>query len=108
MSVAVLPKKEIRWTPRLIKRLRQERTFAELAELLGANAEDIELWENGQAEPTIEEMTRLSELADKEGFLRDWKLAGSGVLQADLEEILSKHRKEVSQLLDYRASKLQE
>jgi len=84
MSVATLPKKEIRWTPSLIKRLRHDRAYSELAELLGANAEDIELWENGQAEPTIEEMTHLSELADREGFLRDWKLADSGVLHTDL------------------------
>lgn len=108
MSVATLPKKEIRWTPGLIKRLRQNRTYVELAELLGANAEDIELWESGRAEPVAEEIECLSELAERERFLRDWRLAGSGVLRSGWEEALSKHRNEISQLLDYRASKLQE
>jgi transcriptional regulator with XRE-family HTH domain len=108
MSVATLPQKEIRWTPRLIKRLRDRRTQAEFAELLGTAVEEIEFWESGQAAPNPEQMESLSELAEKEHFLRDWKLAGSGVLRTDLEEVLSQHRKEIGQLLDYRAGRLQE
>lgn len=108
MSVATLPKKEIRWTPRLIKRLRDERTQAEFAELLGATVEEIELWESGQAAPNAKQMELLSGLAEKECFLRDWKLAGSGVLRTDLGEALSQHRKEISQLLDCRVCKLQD
>ncbi len=108
MSVATLPQKEIRWTPRLIKRLRDERTQAEFAVLLGAAVEEVELWESGQAVPNAGQTEYLFELAEKERFLRDWKLAGSGVLRTDLDEALSQHRRELSQLLDCRAGKLQE
>ena len=108
MSVATLPEKVIRWTPSLIKRLREKRTPAEFAELLGASAEEVELWERGQLTPDAEQAKHLSSLAQQERFLRDWKLAGSGLLRTDLEETIARHRKEVSQLLDYRASKLQE
>ena len=105
MSVATLHQKEIRWTSRLIKRLREERTQAEFAELLGAIEEEVELWESGQEEPNAEQMKHLSELAEREHFLRDWKLAGSGVLRTDLDEALSQQRKEINQLLDCRAGK---
>lgn len=84
MSVATLPQKKIRWTARLIKRLRDGRTQAEFAELLGATVEDVEFWESGQLTPNAEQTEHLSELAGKERFLHDWKLAGSGVLQTDL------------------------
>jgi transcriptional regulator with XRE-family HTH domain len=108
MSVATLPQKEIRWSPRLIKRLRDDRTQAEFAELLGAAVEEVEHWESGQAAPNAKQMELLSGLAEKEHFLRDWKLADSGVLRTDLDEALSQHRKEIGQLLDYKAGKLQE
>lgn len=108
MSVATLPQKEIRWTSRLIKRLRDRRTQSEFAELLGATVEEIELWESGQAAPNSRQTEYLSEFAEKERFLRNWKLAGSGVLRTDLGEALSQNRREISQLLDYRADKLQE
>ena len=108
MSVATLPQKEIRWSPRLIKRLRDERTHAEFAELLSATVGEVELWESGQAEPSAEQMNHLSELAEGEHFLRDWKLAGSGVLRTGLDEALSEYRREISQLLDCRASKSHE
>ena len=76
MCVATLHQKEIRWTSRLIKRLREDRTQAEFAELLGATVVEVELWESGQAEPNAEQTKHLSELAEREHFLRDWKLAG--------------------------------
>jgi hypothetical protein len=43
-------------------------------------------WEAGYAKPDGERSKRLSRLAEKEGFLRDWKLAGSADLLGDIEE----------------------
>lgn len=108
MSVATLPQKEIRWTSRLIKRLRDRRTQSEFAELLRVAVEEVEFWESGQEAPNPEQLESLSELAEKEHFLRDWKLAGSGVLRTDLDEVLSQHRKEISQLIDCSVDRLQE
>src|SRR5574341_861604 len=106
MIIDTLPKKETRWTLRLIKRLRGNRTQTEMAELIDSSAEEIELWESRQAEPSEDQMKKLSELAERERFLRDWKLAGSGVLLVDLEDALRKQREEINKLLDDRALRL--
>ena len=87
MSVTVLPEKEIDWTPKLIKRLRGNRTHAEFALLIDVVSEDILLWENGESKPNAEQTKKLSELAEQEQFLKDWKLAGSGELIKDWEAL---------------------
>ena len=78
--------KEISWTPVLIKKLRGKRTQTEFGTILGVPKNTVWRWENGQANPTIESARRLSAVADKERFLKDWKLAGSGEIAGDLEE----------------------
>lgn len=80
-----LPKKEIRWTQRLIKRLRGKRTFAEFGTLLGVPRNTVRRWEIGKSQPDDTEAERLSELAEREHFLRDWRLVGSMSLLGDLE-----------------------
>lgn len=80
-----LPKKEIRWTPRLIKQLRGERSLAEFATLLGAPKSLVQRWETGKSQPDDAYAERLSEIAEREHFLRDWKLVGSMTLLGDLE-----------------------
>src|SRR5215471_5822372 len=73
------------WTPHLIKRLRGKRTQAEFGALLGAPKNTVWRWEAGQACPDASYSGQLSELAEREHFLKDWKLAGSMRLNDDLE-----------------------
>jgi len=73
------------WTPRLIKQLRRKRTLAEFGALLGASKNTVWRWEAGQSRPDASYSGRLSELAEREHFLKDWKLAGSMRLNGDLE-----------------------
>jgi hypothetical protein len=84
-ETSTLPKKEIRWTPRLIKWLRGERSFAEFGTLLDAPENLVQRWEAGKLQPDDTYAERLSELAEREHFLRDWKLVGSMTLLGDLE-----------------------
>lgn len=74
------------WTPDLIKQLRGKRTQAEFGALLGTSKNTVWRWEAGQAHPAPHFATRLSELAERECFLRDWQLVGSMTLVGDLED----------------------
>ena len=78
-------KKEMRWTPRLVKQLRGKRTLADFGALIGAPKNTVWRWEAGQAQPDATYAERLSELAEREHFLKDWKLVGSMTLVGDLE-----------------------
>lgn len=80
-----ITKKEIHWTPRLVKRLRGKRTLADFGALIGAPKNTVWRWEAGQAQPDATYADRLSDLAERERFLKDWKLAGSMTLLGDLE-----------------------
>ena len=75
---------EIRWTPRLIRRLRGQRTQTEFGILLGAPKNTVWRWEAGHARPDARYVTRLSALARNEHFLADWELVGSMTLLSDL------------------------
>lgn len=108
MSIATLPKKETRWTTRLIRRLRGSRSPDEFASLLNVSVEEVALWENGQSEPDVAQMGKLSELAEREQFLKDWKLAGSGELIGDLTVASQELSDELEHLLDERAQRLRE
>jgi DNA-binding XRE family transcriptional regulator len=92
-------KKEMRWTPRLVKQLRGKRTLADLGALIGASKNTVWRWEAGQAQPDATYAERLSQLAEREHFLKDWKLVGSMTLVGDLEsakaEIAELFRKSV-------------
>lgn len=78
-------KKEMHWSPRLVKKLRGKRTLADFGALIGAPKNTVWRWEAGQAQPDATYAERLSELAEREHFLKDWKLAGSMTLIGDLE-----------------------
>jgi hypothetical protein len=78
-------KKVTRWTPRLIKRLRGKRSLAQFGALLGAPKNTVWRWEAGQTQPDSHYSGRLSEVAERERFLKDWKLAGSMRLLGELE-----------------------
>jgi len=73
------------WTPRLVKQLRGKRRLADFGTLIGAPKNTVWRWEAGQAQPDANYSERLSELAEREHFLKDWKLAGSMELIGDLE-----------------------
>jgi DNA-binding transcriptional regulator YiaG len=90
---------EIQWTPRLIKRLRGKRSLTEFGLLLGAPKNTVWRWEAGKTRPLSTYAARLSRIAEREHFLKDWKLAGSMTLHGDLEsaneEIAALFRKSI-------------
>jgi transcriptional regulator with XRE-family HTH domain len=81
----VMTKKETVWTPRLIKRLRGKRSQSEFGALVGATANTIWRWEDGRSVPDQQHSQKLSALAVRERFLKEWKLAGSATFTRDLD-----------------------
>lgn len=77
-------KKEIHWTPFLIKKLRGKRTQAEFGELIGAPKNTVWRWEAGQSCPDSHYLARLFDIATREHFFLNWKLAGSMALSGNL------------------------
>lgn len=73
------------WTPELIRQLRGKRTLEEFGALLEAPKNTIWRWEAGMVKPGRNLSARLSGLADTEGFLSNWSLAGSMTLVGDLD-----------------------
>lgn len=84
-TMSTIAKKEIQWTPRLIRELRSGRTQAEFGALIGATKNLVLRWETNKAQPDATFIERLSDLAERERFLKDWKLVGSIRLLDDLE-----------------------
>jgi transcriptional regulator with XRE-family HTH domain len=103
-----LPKKEPRWTPRLIKRLRGKRTLTEFGALLGAAKNTVWRWEAGKSQPDETYAALLSEIAEREHLLSDWKLVGSMTLVGDLESAKAEIAKLFRQSLERSASQLAE
>ncbi len=101
-------KKEIYWTASLIRRFRAKRTQKKFGELLGVALNTVWRWEDGSVEPGPEQRRRLSEMAERECFLQDWKLAGSGVLIGDVDEALNRLRAERRHFSQNRSQKLRE
>lgn len=95
-----LPTKEIRWTPRLIRRLRGKRTLAEFGELLGVSRNMVSRWEAGRARPEAKDVCGLTKIAEREQFLEDWRLTGSMTLNGDLEEAKQEIARFFSQSLE--------
>ena len=97
--MSTIAKKEIQWTPRLIIELRGQRTHAEFGALIGATKNMVWHWETGKAQPDATFRERLSDVAERERFLKDWKLVGSMRLLDELEtakpEIADLFRKSV-------------
>ena len=77
--------KPFRWTPSLIKQLRGKRTLSEFGGLLGTPKNTVWRWETARAHPDAVHAERLSEVAERERFLEDWKLVGSVTILGDLD-----------------------
>jgi len=88
-AINAQPTKRMRWTPRLIKQLRGKRTLAEFGALIGAPKNTVWRWEAGQSQPDSTYVELLSDLAQRERFLNEWRLAGSMKLSGDLERAKS-------------------
>jgi transcriptional regulator with XRE-family HTH domain len=89
-AVTLKAKRRMRWTRQLIRRLRGKRTQAQFGSLIGAPKNTVWRWESGQSRPDASYSRRLSELAAREHFLQNWKLAGSMKLAGELESAGSK------------------
>ena len=76
----------VTWTAVRVRQLRGQRTLVEFGSLIRVPKNTVWRWEAGYAKPDSERAKRLSKLAQKEGFLADWKLAGSAELFGDIEE----------------------
>ena len=103
-----IQKKAIRWTPRLIRRLRGKRTQVEFAVLVQATMNTVWRWEDGRSQPDAEHTRLLSELAERERFLKDWRLAGSATLVGDIDAALQQSSLEKRQTWEQRAKSLQD
>lgn len=77
---------EPRWTPDRIKRLRGKRTQEEFGKLIRVPKNTVWRWEAGHVQPDAERARRLARLAQRERFVKDWKVVGSAVLLGDIEE----------------------
>ena len=69
----------------MIRELRGKRTLPDFAASIGASKNTLSGWEAGKAQPNETYSERLSDLAERERFLKDWKLAGSMRVIDDLE-----------------------
>lgn len=76
---------EINWTPSLIRMLRGKRSQAAFGGLIGVPKNTVWRWETGSVRPDPANANKIAALARREGFLKDWQLAGSMVLIGDLE-----------------------
>ncbi len=101
-------KKEIVWTPTLIKRVRGKRTQAKFAKLLGVPKNTVWRWEARRVSPDAEHAQRLSQLAADERFLAGWKVAGSlkFIGDFDLEEASRQLKEDILESLARSARQL--
>jgi DNA-binding XRE family transcriptional regulator len=81
---------ETGWTPALIRMLRGKRSQAAFGGLIGVPKNTIWRWEAGSVRPDLENANKLAALARREGFLKDWRLAGSMMLIGELEPASNK------------------
>ena len=86
MSKTQKPTDEERWTPDQIKRLRGKRTQEEFGKAIRVPKNTVWRWESGYAKPGANRSLRLSQLAEKERRLQNWKVVGSVEILGDIEE----------------------
>lgn len=84
----------IRWAPMDLKGLRGKRTLEEFGAVLGVAKNTVWRWEAGRVKPSEEQMKKLNELAEKQGYWDQWQLKGSAILAGDLDEASAELKKQ--------------
>ena len=107
MSKIQKPDDERRWTPGEVKRLRGKRTQEEFGKAIRVPKNTVWRWEAGYAKPDANRSIRLSQLADKERRLQNWKLVGSVEILGDIEEGSREIAKRARRALEKRAKLLE-
>jgi len=74
--------------------------------MLGVPKNKVWRWEAGRTKPEAGYAARLSELADRERFLKDWKLVGSMTLIGNLESAKAEIAKMFRKSFERTASQL--
>lgn len=106
--MAVTSNRTYSWTAGLIRDLRGRRTQTEFGQALGVPKNTIWRWEAGRCKPDENSADRLSDLAEREGFLADWRVAGSIRIVGDLEKASRELRDLCEESLDLSARRLAE
>ena len=76
----------IAWTGSLVRRLRGKRTQAQFGALLRVPKNTVWRWESDRVTPDAQNARRLARLAERERFLKDWRVAGSLKVEGDIEQ----------------------
>jgi transcriptional regulator with XRE-family HTH domain len=84
----------IRWAPMDLKNLRGKRTLEEFGAVLGVAKNTVWRWEAGRVKPSEDQMKKLNELAEKQGYWDQWQLKGSAILAGDLDEASAELKKQ--------------
>jgi transcriptional regulator with XRE-family HTH domain len=84
----------IRWAPMDLKNLRGKRTLKEFGVVLGVAKNTVWRWEAGRVKPSEDQMKKLNELAEKQGYWDQWQLKGSAILAGDLDEASAELKKQ--------------
>jgi transcriptional regulator with XRE-family HTH domain len=87
----------IRWAPLDLKGLRGKRTLEEFGAVLGVAKNTVWRWEAGRVTPNAEQMKKLNELAQNQGYWDQWQLKGSAILAGDLEVASAELKKQWKQ-----------
>lgn len=83
-----------RWAPMDLKNLRGKRTLEEFGVVLGVAKNTVWRWEAGRVKPSEDQMKKLNELAEKQGYWDQWQLKGSAILPGDLDEASAELKKQ--------------
>ena len=87
----------VRWAAEDLKGLRGKRTLEEFGNILGVAKNTVWRWEAGRVKPGDEQMKKLNQLAEKQGYWDQWQLRGSAVLAGDLDEASAELKKQWKQ-----------
>lgn len=101
------PRDEQGWTPDRIKRLRGQRTQEEFGKVIRVPKNTVWRWEAGYTRPDADRSQRLSQLAENERRLQNWKLVGSIEILGDIEEGSRQIAKRAKRAFEKRAKTLE-
>lgn len=106
-NIPAAAKKELVWTPALVRMLRGKRSLSDFGRLIGVPKNTAWRWEAGMTTPHAKYACRLTALATQESFLADWQIVGSIIeVQEDLEAASQQILETISTSLDKTALSL--